>query len=141
MKRIKMFLAPMIIVETLLFFLLLLFYVKDDIKVLGVCCLFSVAFNALVLCILYLQSIINESDYCDKHLSYDEFTEVIPLTSNNDVFISHLKKIAKFKAILDTVGDNEGVVVKIFIQLMYEDTDILYEVVKNTKFRDKYKIK
>ena len=141
MKRTKMFLATMIIIETVIFFLLLLFYVKDDIKALGVCCLFSVAFNALVLCILYLQSSINEYDYCEKHLSYNELTEVVPLVSDNDVFISHLKKIAKFKAILDTVGDNEGVVVKIFIQLKYEDTDILYDVVKNTKFRDKYKIK
>lgn len=141
MKRTKMFFATMIIIETVIFFLLLLFYVKDDIKALGVCCLFSVAFNTLVLCILYLQSSINEYDYCEKHLSYNELTEVVPLVSDNDVFISHLKKIAKFKALLNTVGDNEGVVVKIFIQLKYEDTDILYDVVKNTKFRDKYKIK
>jgi len=136
-----MFFATMIIIETVIFFLLLLFYVKDDIKALGVCCLFSVAFNAIVLCILYLQSSINEYDYCEKHLSYNELTEVVPLVSDNDVFISHLKKIAKFKAILDTVGDNEGVVVKIFIRLKYEDTDILYDVVKITKFRERYKIK
>ena len=141
MKRTKMFFATMIIIETVIFFLLLLFYVKDDIKALGVCCLFSVAFNALVLCILYLQSSINESDYCEKYLSYNDLIEVVPLVSDNDVFISHLKKIAKFKAILDTVGDNEGVVVKIFIRLKYEDTDILYDVVKITKFRERYKIK
>ncbi len=123
-------------IDIAILILLLFLYMRNYSIIISTMIFVYLIANALILAVCYQDHIIKEEEFCYKHLSDTEFTEVIPLNVKKNAYVESLKETATFKALLIP---NEGV--NIFVRKNSEFTDILHSSVNFEDFRKNYKIK
>ncbi len=122
-----------VLAEVTLFSLVIWSYLKKDHVEFTKHLIWFLVANIMIAIFFFQLS--NENNYYQKQLSFNDFTEIVPLSVKDEIIGTYYAKLA-----MDGFFYND-VVAKIYIKVKSQEKPIFYGIVKKRDFDRYYKIK